>query len=58
MGIMTYTREARCGDCKFCERYYKKKKDGTLYKYCYYKCERTGEIVTYMKPVCKEWELD
>jgi glutaredoxin len=55
MGVLIYTRAAKCKDCKFCKSFY----DGKKKKYtcANSKSEIHTEIITLNDLVCNKWEL-
>jgi hypothetical protein len=55
MGVITYTREAKCKDCKFCKSFYKgKRKKHTCTNP---KSERHTAVITLNDLVCEVWEM-
>lgn len=55
MGVTTYTRPAKCKDCKFCKSFYEgKKKRHTCSNL---KSERHTEVIRLNDLVCDVWEL-
>ena len=55
MGTITYTRQAKCKDCRFCKSVY----DGAKKKYTCSNTEskRHTAIITLNDLVCIEWKL-
>jgi len=55
MGVTTYTRAAKCKDCKFCKSFY----DGKRKKHTCTnpKSERHNAVIRLNDLVCDVWEL-
>lgn len=55
MAVITYTREAKCKDCKFCKSFYdgKRKKHTCTNS----ESERHTAIITLNDLVCEKWQL-
>lgn len=55
MGIITYTRAAKCKDCKFCKSFY----DGAKKKHTCtnVESERYTAVITLNDLVCDVWKL-
>lgn len=55
MGITTYTRKAKCSDCKFCKMFY----DGKKKKHTCTNPEspRHAAVITLKDLVCDNWKL-
>ena len=55
MGVTTYTRAAKCADCKFCKSFYQgKQKKHTCTNE---KSSQHTAIITLKDLVCDKWEL-
>ena len=55
MSIVTYTRAAKCSDCKFCKPFYdgKKKKHTRTNP----ESDRHAAVITLKDLVCDKWKL-
>lgn len=55
MGVTTYTRAAKCKDCKFCKSFY----DGNRKKHTCTNVEspRHAEVIRLEDLVCEFWKL-
>lgn len=56
MAIFSFHRPTQCRDCKHCGSYYKRKKDGTMYRYASYRCHKKLIAISPKDLSCKEWE--